>query len=341
MKLDPDQVFDFLVDQGLDPHFAEDEEEILITCTTCDEPKLYVNAGEGMWTCFKCEQHGGLFELLNQMIGLSPTEAFHAIRQLRTQETPRLPLWEISYDERGQERVRPLPTSAVSTVTLPPQMIPFSVGDFNPIGTPYRTYLASRGVGPGVAEDYGMGYCLTGRYHHRIIIPVTHGGALFTFVARSIQNHCGECGPTGGVAPGIPCNHGWRKVLYPSGSSPSRTLFNAERATQRAQDGYLIIVEGIFDALRLREHAVALLGSSLSASQARQAQALRPQKVTVCMDGDKEGRAAAQEAAKRLVSMMPLADICIAALPEGEDPASASWPDLSRALDRAASFCYT
>ena len=162
--------------------------------------------------------------------------------------------------------------------------------------------------------EYGMGYCTAGFYSGRVIIPV-YGKprrTLYTFVARAVTLAAEARG----------------KVLYPPHSRPGGTLFNLDRV----QPGPLILVEGVFDALRVPSRAVAVLGSQLSAAQMELLTQLGTEwhPIIVCMDGDRAGRQASKAILKQLWgNMLPDRE---AILPDGVDPADAPAEVLADAL---------
>jgi DNA primase len=149
-------------------------------------------------------------------------------------------------------------------------------------------YLSQRGISRTTAETFQIGYyagrgCLGGR----IVFPLhNERGELVGYAGRSVD----------GSEP---------KYKFPPGFAKSQVLFNVHRATAAAGPsgggatalGSVIVVEGFFDCLRVRQagypRVVALMGASLSG---RQEQLLRERfaKVIVLLDGDEAGRGATQ-----------------------------------------------
>ena len=104
-----------------------------------------------------------------------------------------------------------------------------------------RDYLYRRGIPEQVWYEANIGACVNGYYRFRLIFPVTVGGEVRGFVARTWVNNVD------------------RKYLYPRGMSRGSLLFNHD-ALYKEEDTPLIVVEGVFDALNLWPNAVAVLG---------------------------------------------------------------------------------
>ena len=141
-----------------------------------------------------------------------------------------------------------------------------------------QEYCESRGVFQDMAQVMGMGYCLTGLYAWRVIIPVVTQGALRTFVARTW----------------IPAEQ--KKVLMPKGSQAERALFGYDKlVSDSARWTDLILVEGVFDAMVMWGHlgyfhTLATLGAHLTEIQRALVKRLHPERVVLLRDGDAAGR---------------------------------------------------
>ena len=289
--IDPDALIEFLIDGGVEAELVEDGTEIRIPCPLCgdDRSRLYIEAETGVWICFRCQERGDLFDFFHRVVGLEPTEAFEARRKVRFRTDPKFRF--------GGNIPAPVPG-----VELPEE--------FEPIDRwpGVLMYLDERHIPPARAQSYGIGWCPTGYYAQRIIIPVEYHRQLYTFVARIV-------GPA--LESLVP------KVLYPKGSRRSDVVFNLDRLERLQHPRPLIITEGVFDALRMPNCAVAILGSQMSAQQitllGRLPVGWRP--FVILMDGDKAGRSASGQIHRSLWSHgIPH---CEARLPEGMDPSDA------------------
>jgi DNA primase len=154
-------------------------------------------------------------------------------------------------------------------------------------------YLSERGLSETIIAEYGLGYCPKGCLRGYIAIPIRNrGGAVVAYIGRW---------------PGDPTDR-QPKYKLPKGFRKSLELFNHDRAAQADPAQPLVVVEGIFDCLRLVEfghrRTVALLGCKLSARQEQLIEELvgvRNARVILMFDADDAGRSGALEAAGRLV----------------------------------------
>ena len=296
-----------LSDSGFTVDLREGGTELVIPCPLCwdENPRLYIEAATGVWTCFKCGAKGHLRNLLVDVCELSFGEAVIVERAIVGYEEAHVPM-HVS---------RPPPAS---TVELPSGFIPLDYS-LSAYGTSAVQYLQSRGVSLRTAVELGVGFCLTGRYAQRIIIPVYTQHKLRTFVARSwVETE-------------------QKKVLMPKGSQAERALFGYDLlVTDRAHWTNLILVEGIFDALHMWQcgyrETVATLGAHVTELQRSLVKRLNPDTVVLLRDADDAGREAAIKEAREFATNM--LSVSIATLPSG-DPGSASQQDIHQALDNA------
>ena len=315
--IDGERLLDTLQSLGFDGEFVEDDTEIRIACPQCadDNKRLYIEAETGCWLCFRCDERGDLFALFNEALGLGAHESFEKLREVRFRLGPRYSFTTPWIDGHPEEEKPP-------GVELPEDFIPLQL-DARQYTWGYRHYLQNRGISPAMQVAYGMGFCIKGPYAGRVIIPVygAPNHTLYTFVARSID-------------PGEP-----RKVLYPPHSRPSETLFNLDRVVSCHDSPVvpkpIVLVEGVFDALRLPARAIAILGSSLSATQmgllGRLGTEWHP--FVVCMDGDPAGQQASFTIMRQLWgNMLPAVE---ALLPADMDPSSAPSGVLLAAIHEA------
>ncbi len=301
------KLINILASKGFAVREAEGGSELVIACPLCfsESQKLYINAATGQWICFQCEEKGHLHNLLIRICEKTVNEAFELERELlggtKLRKRPLVP--------------RPAPPSEVQ---LPKEFIP--------LGGPgidiAKEYMESRGVSLALAQEMGVGHCLTGLYAWRVIIPVVTQGALRTFVARSwIQDEK-------------------KKVLTPKGSQAERALFGYDELVDpRREEGtaLIILVEGVFDAMAMWQHGyretIATLGAHITELQRALLKRLTPVCVYLLRDGDAAGREGAIKDARELAC--DLLPVSIALLPDGTDPASASREDIRMALQEA------
>ncbi|KKN84414.1 hypothetical protein LCGC14_0288760 [marine sediment metagenome] len=301
-------LIDILEDHDLSVALAENETELVVACPLCfsEERKLYIAADTGAWLCFKCDERGGLRDLLLNVCEMPANEAYPTEMSLLAGKK-QVPGLIVS---------RPAPAA---TVSLPKGFFPLTT-DLAGRGTSAAQYLESRGVDLTRAVYEGIGFCLTGYYKHRVIIPVFTQGAMRTFVARSWLNDAKK------------------KVLMPAGSQAERALFGYDQLiTHRSRWQDIILVEGVFDAMRMWRagygEAVATLGAHVTELQRNLVKRLKPRYVVLLRDADDAGRDAAIKDAKALSEAM--LDVKIANLPDGVDPDSATDTNILDAIQSA------
>ena len=170
---------------------------------------------------------------------------------------------------------------------------------------PEHEYGQERGLSRATIDTFEMGYCSRGLMAGRWCVPL-HGecGQLVGYCGRFV----GDDRPDGEPKYKLPPD-------FPKGS----VLFNLHRAL-KLQHNQLVIVEGVFDAIRLHElgiPAVALLGSSISDAQVALVKDAALV-ATVMLDGGTDK--ARMVLVDRLAQAMLVQSVV---LPEGVDPASA------------------
>lgn len=152
-------------------------------------------------------------------------------------------------------------------------------------------YAAERGLTEATIHSYGIGYCSKGCMRGYLAIPIRNReGKLVAYVGRW---------------PGNPPDD-QPKYKLPKGFRKNLELFNLDRALQADASQPLLVVEGVFDCLRLVQlgypRTVALLGSTLST---RQEVLLRDAVgsgggICLLLDTDAAGRKGGADAAGRL-----------------------------------------
>ena len=104
-----------------------------------------------------------------------------------------------------------------------------------------KKYLTKRKITQKDIVKWKMGYCVSGDFGGRIVIPsFTDKGELNYFIARSYNGH-------------------WKKYMNPPASRD--IVFNDLMVDWNTD---IVLVEGVFDAIRADANAVPLLGSQLN-----------------------------------------------------------------------------
>lgn len=157
---------------------------------------------------------------------------------------------------------------------------------------PFEQFLKRQwGLEVGHAREWGLGWCLSGRYAWRVIIPVVMGGAPVAFQARTIADHSPAAQvrtPKYLTSSNVPAGR------HPAecGRSAASLLFNIDAL---APGGEAVLVEGSGDSMRWHRDdrgrspvAVALLGTALTPEKLAILATRRPERVVVAMDAEPE-----------------------------------------------------
>ena len=244
------------------PEAKRKGDEIIVDCPICYDTKkhLYINIVKKVVHCFRCGYSATVKRFLrenNLLIG--PPENFDILDVLDS--------GFVSLVKRENEQ---------KNVSLPEFMDVLDFEDASWLGRIAVQYLKSRGVTDGQIRRHKIGYCYSGKYAGRIIVPIFMFGELVYWIARIIEH------PTVRLQV---AKHPDRKVLNPSVSKRS-ILFNYDTAKLSDE---VVVCEGVFDALAIEnvgQSAVALLGKEMTDEQAMLLTALNCEKITVCLDAD-------------------------------------------------------
>lgn len=139
------------------------------TCPACSKEKKYgINLWMNRSNCFSCGYHPTPMSLLIKLEGLNTFN--DAMRFINAFE--------------GAEYLdRAMPVMERKEVKLPESFTLLAFGDSR-MGNIARNYMKKRGYSIQQLTMKGVGYCTTGPYAHRIIIPFYSRGELIYFNAR-------------------------------------------------------------------------------------------------------------------------------------------------------------
>lgn len=269
------------------------------------EGKLWINVEKGQGFCFRCRKRlGDIIDIVRYVEGLSLSEAVRRVRD------------STGSAERLRGVVQRLTETKAMAKTAKPERIDVPI-EFIPAWRAERLpgYFRARGITRKLCDRYSIGFCESGFFQNRMIIPVFDlEGELATFVARYM----------GKTSKGV------KKVLYPKGSRASCVVFNLNAARKRRT---IVITEGVFDAIRVGVGGVALLGKHASTAQIRQLVRVgADRRLVVLLDED-----AADDAEDLAVELAEAcADVRIGRLPLGRgDPGECTQAELRRTIGRA------
>ena len=214
-------------------HYADKGSELLFACPSCDhhKRKFSVNLDKNAYKCWVCDYHGRSIRRLVRRFGsYIQLQKWDRISHRTDLER---------FDELFMEGV---PGEGKTTVQLPEEFISLCSDKIPATGTYAYRYLNSRGITKADILKWKIGYCFSGEYRNRIIVPsFDDDGDCSYFIARS---YTGD------------------SYKYKNPRSSKDIVFN-ELFINWNED--LTLVEGVFDAL-VAGNAVPILGSTLRKS---------------------------------------------------------------------------
>ncbi|SKA85722.1 Toprim domain-containing protein [Prosthecobacter debontii] len=256
-----------------------------------------VSVSKNCWNCFgNCGRGGNIIDFVSLREGLPFREAALLLQEWFMPDKAGSTLAESSvvHSRRSHAPSPPLPEGASGQQDASEDD---EAGENPPLSFELKTlkadhpYLGERGLTGATVQSYGLGLCGRGCLRGYIAIPVKNrDGKLVAYIGRW---------------PGTPPEDK-PKYKLPKGFKKRLELFNIDRAVQVPDEQPLLVVEGVFDCLRLVQlgypRTVALLGSSLSARQEILIRDAVGEGGQVCLmlDADEAGRHGASDAASRL-----------------------------------------
>lgn len=237
-----------------------DSEQLQVCCPRCQERdglfypdgkyNLEINTAKRVFRCWKCDEPrftGSLGRLIKTYGTNMEYEVYKSYASI---------FKDYEYDEDEKEFVQ---------VKLPSEMIYFSQMDASdPDHFEAYNYLVNdRQIKRDVILRYRIGFCTTGKYAGRIIIPsFDNDGEVNYFVARTYKN---------------------AKVPYLNPKvDKGMFIFNEGMINW---DSTIYLVEGVFEMLSLTVNAIPLLGKDLLDALYFKLKALKPN-VVVLLDPD-------------------------------------------------------
>ena len=220
-------------------------------CPFCNhrKPKLEIKMvpdekGHNPWECWVCNTRGRTVKSLLRQMNIGKEEAIEVLKYVRKGE-------KITYHD-------------LEVVELPKEFQPLSsASTTSVIANKIRNYLSKRGMTENDYIKYNIGYCLTGDYAGRIIIPsYDESNRLNFFVGRTFEN-------------------AFMKYKNPSASKDVIVFENMINWDQP-----IVLVEGVFDAMAVKRNAVPILGKTLPKSLMQKLVSNKVEDIYVALDRD-------------------------------------------------------
>lgn len=236
-----------LLEEHLGPH-TQQRDEYLFRCPFCHhhKKKLSINITNNKWKCWICDAKGARLLTLVKRMGL-PKVIISKFKEVLGDTNNQA----YKFEETNE------------TLTLPAEYIPLWKKQ-NTI--PYLhalTYVKNRGITTDDILRYRMGYCETGPYAGRIIIPSYNSNhQLNYFTARLFYSD---------------------GMKYKNPPASKNTIIFENMVDW---DEPIILCEGMFDAIALRRNAIPLMGKTISKSLEHALLQHNVEEVIIFLDSD-------------------------------------------------------
>ena len=225
-------------------------------CPFCNhrKPKLEINMhtteeGKNFWECWVCQTRGQSIRSLLKQLSTPKDQASEILKYLP----------KGSYIEY----------TGLSIVEIPKEFQPLYLASSESyVANMVKKYLYERGLTSNDFIKYGIGYCTTGDYGGRVVIPSYSGSnQLNFFVARTYDGS-------------------YFKYKNPEASKDIiffENLINWEQP--------IILCEGVFDAMAIKRNAIPILGKSISTSLYKKIITSKVKDIYIALDTDAKVRA--------------------------------------------------
>jgi hypothetical protein len=225
-------------------------------CPFCNhrKPKLEINMstnehGKNPWECWVCETKGTTIRSL--------------LYQLKTSKSQSAEI--LKYLPKGTQ----IEYKGLSIIKLPDEYKPLSeASQTSVIANNVKKYLYDRGLIDNDFIKYQIGYCTSGEYGGRIIIPsYSESNQLNFFIARTYDGN-------------------YFKYKNPEASKDIvffENLINWQTP--------VILCEGVFDAIAIRRNAIPLLGKNMAKALYKKLLISSCSDIYVALDADARNRA--------------------------------------------------
>lgn len=271
----------FLLDSVLGEHKEYSGNELYYFCRFCNhhKPKLAINVETGRWHCWKCGKAGNrLFSLFKQL-GCSRQQMNQLAELVKD---------GLSYRQK-YELVK-------EVIQLPSEYIPLCEVNTNSMRGRVTEYLSKRNINMDDVRRYQIGYCSTGEYANRVIVPsFDEKGNLNYFSARDISENS--------------------RVKYKNPPVSKNVVVFENHINWNYP---VMLVEGMFDAIGVKRNAIPLLGKTIGSVLAERLMTSPVDDIYLALDPDanRELTKQSQWLAGQGFNVFPIL------LPRGEDPST-------------------
>ena len=233
------------------------EDEIIFICPfhralhNIDRKKFGISLNDGYYNCFACGESGKSFRTL--------------FKKLKVNKSFYKQLYSIIGSEFNPNFGKPKPEKHnIVDLKLPNEFLSMALPNKSCEYRHALSYLKKRNITRDDILRYNIGYCESGLYRNRIIIPsYDKDGNLNFFAARDFLDNS------------------YYKYLLPDWS---KDIIGFELFINFNEP--VTLVEGTFDAVSIRRNAIPLFGKMLSDTLIQELLISDVPKVNVCLDDD-------------------------------------------------------
>lgn len=282
------------------------EYERALTCPICEKPqKLWVNIQKRMATCYYCEQGYGVLDLILLLEDCDLKRGIIILRENAREEKPK------TFRESVEGVLKARVVEDDEDDTPPPVLkLPDGFVSYESAWPKVPRYFKERGISRQRAARYGLGFCTSGFYFNRLVVPIYQGGKLRGFHPRWMKKT---------PPPDV------KKVQYPPGMKSNKLLFNYDVAKKQKR---IVIVEDPFSSMAVGREGTATFGTKLSRYQLRML--LEAEAEEICVLWDRDALDKAYEVADVIRESGKRASVAV--LPDERDPDDLPRADLDRVL---------
>lgn len=201
--------------------------DYVFQCPVCNhkKPKLVVNVKTGQYNCWTCQPATKGKTPVSLLVKIGASKS--AIVEMK------------SYFTSDATNIDDIKSSIVE---LPKEFIPIISENKSLEARRAIAYLKNRGIDQYDAIKYNIGYCTTGRFRNRIVVPSYDScGKLNYFIARSIEPNA--------------------YLKYDAPSVAKTEIIGLEYFINWSVP--VILCEGVFDAIAIKRNAIPLFGKTI------------------------------------------------------------------------------
>lgn len=263
-------------------------------CPVCKhhKPKLVVNVTTGQYNCWTCHP---------------PTKGKTPVSLLKKIGAPAEKLLEMKNYFRGDKTN--IDDVKSDKVWLPEEFISLAKPDSCLEARHAMAYLKNRGITDKDIVKYNIGYCKSGRYRNRVIIPsYSANGDINYFIARSFEKEATK--------------------KYDAPSVKKTEIIGMEYFVNWSVP--VILCEGIFDAIAIKRNAIPLFGKTIPKSL--MLKLVESQVKTVYLALDKDALKEALDYSQNLLNLGK--EVYLIEL-DGKDPSDIGFESMTKLLHKA------